>query len=93
MIFAVACCSSKTQKPRQCGCFNSPNEDMVRPDLLNEWDYTKNTLKPSEVAARSGKKAYWKCSVCGNEWTAVIASRSAGAGCPKWRDHKKRKEA
>ena len=65
----------------------------LRPDLLKEWDYEKNTINPAELAVRSGKKAYWKCSVCGNEWVAVIASRAAGAGCPKWRDHKKKKEA
>ena len=63
------------------------------PEIAREWDYEKNTINPAELAVRSGKKAYWKCSVCGNEWVAVIASRAAGAGCPKWRDHKKKKEA
>ena len=59
----------------------------LRPELLREWDYAKNTLNPTEVSIGSGKKAYWKCSVCGNEWVAVIASRASGCGCPNWRKH------
>jgi predicted nucleic acid-binding Zn-ribbon protein len=30
----------------------------------------------------SKKKVWWKCSKCGNEWMAVIRSRSVGCGCP-----------
>jgi DNA-directed RNA polymerase subunit RPC12/RpoP len=61
----------------------------LRPDLLKEWDYSKNTIKPTEVSLGCGKKACWKCSICGHEWSAVIASRAKGAGCPNWREHSK----
>ena len=61
----------------------------LKPDLLTEWDYEKNTLKPTEVSLGCGKKAYWKCSVCGHKWAAVIASRTKGIGCPNWREHKR----
>ncbi len=60
----------------------------LRPELMKEWDFEKNTLDPTKTALRSGKKASWKCSICGHQWEAVIASRSNGVGCPKWRDHK-----
>ena len=60
----------------------------LRPELLKEWDYTKNILKPTEVSISCGKKAYWKCHICGYEWAATIASRSTGTGCPNWRKHK-----
>lgn len=60
----------------------------LRPELLREWDYVKNTLNPNEVSIGSGKKASWKCCVCGHEWAASIASRAAGHGCPNWREHK-----
>lgn len=54
------------------------------PDLAAEWDYDKNyPLTPQDFTAGSGKKAWWKCSKCGNSWIAVIGSRNKGCGCPK----------
>lgn len=60
------------------------------PKLITEWDYeenSKNNLDPTMLAAHSGKKANWVCSVCGHKWAAVIATRTAGSGCPKARVH------
>lgn len=55
----------------------------LRPDLINEWDYDKNTeLDPTHIAVRSSKKAHWKCSTCGYEWVAAIYHRTGGRGCP-----------
>ena len=34
------------------------------------------------VFRRSGRKLEWKCDF-GHQWTAVIASRTSGSGCPK----------
>ena len=60
------------------------------PHLTGEWHPTKNyPLTPSSIAAGSGKKAWWKCSICGHEWAAVVANRNKGHGCP--RCSKKRK--
>ena len=53
-----------------------------RPDLTEEWLYSKNTVLPSEVTTGSGKKVWWQCGTCGHEWLATIASRTNGAGCP-----------
>ena len=64
----------------------------LKPELLNEWDYEKNSkigLFPDLISVGSGKKAFWKCFVCGHEWSAVIASRVKGHGCPNFRNHKK----
>jgi hypothetical protein len=36
---------------------------------------------PRMVKARSGKKVQWKCEF-GHSWTAIIANRSKGIGCP-----------
>ena len=58
----------------------------VCPILLKEWDYDKNgELKPENVAFASNKKVWWKCSLCGNEWQAMIASRTRNGdvGCRK----------
>lgn len=56
----------------------------VNPSLANEWHYDKNgALKPTMVVAGSGKKVWWKCSVCSHEWQATVASRNSGNGCAK----------
>ncbi len=57
---------------------------IKRPDLVKEWDIPKNLpLTPNDVTIGSGKKVWWKCSICGNEWQAVVCNRSNGNGCPK----------
>ena len=54
------------------------------PELREEWDYEKNTIDPSTVAAGSNKRAYWVCKECGHKWNAIISSRTqAKYGCPK----------
>lgn len=55
----------------------------IFPDLVSEWHLTKNgEITPQTVVARSNKKAWWQCSVCGNEWQAAISKRALGQGCP-----------
>lgn len=49
--------------------------------LLQEWDYEKNTLLPTEITTGSNKKAWWKCSR-GHSWEAVVVNRVSGTGCP-----------
>jgi transposase-like protein len=53
------------------------------PELVQEWDYEKNNLKPDEVMQRSNYKAWWKCSTCNHEWQARVYSRAQGRGCIK----------
>lgn len=49
--------------------------------LVDEWDYDKNTILPSEVSAGSDMYCYWKCQY-GHQWRAKIANRLHGTGCP-----------
>lgn len=51
------------------------------PILAQEWDPIKNSLKPSQVTAGSGKKIWWICNK-GHSWEATIVSRNRGNGCP-----------
>jgi len=54
-----------------------------KPHLIEQWDYAKNTLKPSEVTPNSHKYAFWKC-IKGHEWKANIKNRVTHvSGCPK----------
>lgn len=55
----------------------------VNPDLCKEWNYSKNKLLPSQYLPHSGKKVWWICNKCNNEWEATINARSKGHGCPK----------
>ena len=55
---------------------------IKNPELLAEWNTTKNdSLTPYDVTPGSGKKVWWKCSL-GHEWQATIGSRVNGNGCP-----------
>ena len=68
------------------------------PELAKQWHPTKNVcLKPTQVTANTGKKAWWLLSYdvpmdypiehlrgkhFNFEWQAVVSSRNSGIGCP-----------
>ena len=43
--------------------------------LLSEWDYEQNKLKPTEVSRTSVKRAWWKCRH-GHSWSMKINERT-----------------
>ena len=88
----------RTQRKSGCPCCRNlivvaGINDMAttHPQLLNEWDYGKNILIPTEIVAGTSRKAWWKCSVCGHEWEAAINTRKNGAGCPSCAIERRRK--
>lgn len=52
------------------------------PELLNEWDYSRNDKNPSEYACFSREKVWWICKR-GHRFKAAIGDRSKGTGCAK----------
>ncbi len=65
----------------------------THPQLLAEWDYSKNDILPTKIIAGSSKRIWWKCSN-GHEWNAVLDSRAHGNhGCPKCASHSKSAKA
>ena len=53
-------------------------------DLLEEWNYERNIILPSEISQGNANKVWWKCRLCGNAWETAIATRVKGSGnCPK----------
>ena len=59
------------------------------PTIAEEWDYEKNgDIKPEQFLPKSGKLVWWKCKVCGHEWTSTIKSRSNGSGCKECQKNK-----
>ena len=53
------------------------------PWLLEEWDFEKNVMEPTEITAGTTRAASWICSKCGFGWSASVLSRSRGSGCPR----------
>ena len=39
---------------------NKPKMLIEFSDLMEQWDYDKNTSEPSQFTAGSGKKAWWR---------------------------------
>ena len=56
---------------------------VVNPNVCEEWNYNRNDKRPDEYTPKSGKKVWWKCKECNNEWKTSIAKRNNGSGCPE----------
>lgn len=52
------------------------------PELVEEWDYTKNDKLPSEYTFKSNQSVFWKCKKCTYVYKAKISNRVIGRGCP-----------
>ena len=57
------------------------------PELLVEWDYNKNLIKPEEVSFSSRTKVWWVCPK-GHSYEASVEQRHAGNGCPYCSNHR-----
>ena len=54
----------------------------LRKELLNEWDYSKNTgIDPRKITLSSDRKAWWICPK-GHSYDVAIKYRTRGEGCP-----------
>ena len=53
----------------------------THPNLVNEWNYEKNEIKPEEVSKGSNKKVWWKCNK-GHSYIASVVNRCKGTSCP-----------
>lgn len=76
---------SKKYRPTPCpGCaIYEKSLGLLRADLAKEWHPTKNSITPYEIAAKSGKKVWWKCHVADDhEYEAPLCNRMKGTGCP-----------
>ena len=53
------------------------------PELLDEWDYSKNTISPFEITAGSKEKVWWICKI-GHSWQDSLTHRVHDKRyCPK----------
>lgn len=68
-------CSFKIADPR----YNTL--DVLYPVIASEWDYDKNSKKPSEVTSQNMSNVWWVCGALGHSWKGTIGNRVKGAGC------------
>ncbi len=55
----------------------------LEPELMNEWDFEKNSLDPKKISSRNDRKAWWICDR-GHSWYASIGQRvRTRSGCPQ----------
>jgi len=74
--------TSKNRKCIRCIPVGGSLEE-THPIISKEWDYSKNILKPNEIATFSNKKCWWLCNICGNSWRVQVQNRTnRGDGCP-----------
>lgn len=50
------------------------------PELLKEWDFKKNSVKPDEIIG-SNKKVWWVCPQ-GHSYFMRVSHKKDGSGCP-----------
>ena len=57
----------------------------TNPELIDEWDYTKNkNLTPYNTTRGQTKEVWWICKQCGHEWHAKISDRAIKKSkCPR----------
>lgn len=57
----------------------------THPDLLEEWDWAKNTIDPSSIITGGRHKVFWLCTNGHGSYLAETLRRAFGseAGCPK----------
>ncbi len=86
-----ACISDRTYRGSDCpfckGKACSHNNLATHfPELIKEWDYEKNSMKPEEYSYGSGKRVYWKCKEnSAHGWKTQISQRTnpkESTGCP-----------
>jgi hypothetical protein len=59
----------------------------THPRLLNEWDYSKNDILPSEIVAGTQRKVWWICSKEKHSWETRVVYRTISlSNCPKCMD-------
>jgi hypothetical protein len=51
------------------------------PEILKQWDYSKNKLLPEFVSVATGEKFWWICDKK-HSWQSSPANRKYGRGCP-----------
>ena len=56
----------------------------IRPELIEDWDYKRNTISPNELNAGSDTKVWWRCHICKHSWQTSVYNRARlSRNCPQ----------
>lgn len=50
--------------------------ETCNPDLMLDWDWEENSVKPSEIGKGASYRAKWKCHKCGFKWSSLVSDRN-----------------
>ena len=86
---ALCAHSNQRQKAQQ----ERPDISLLSPVLQKQWDHAANAqLGNIVIRPHSHRKASWKCEQCPDghlhQWTAPVANRTKGRGCPQCSGYK-----
>ena len=72
--------ASKRRKVRNSG----RDITITNPEIVNDWDYSKNKFSPNSYTAGANEVVYWLCSRCEKGWMAPVSRRTGHykSGCP-----------
>lgn len=83
--------SSIDRRKKGSGCPYCSNQKVlfgyndlfsIKPELIEEWNWDKNTIDPKEIYFKSNKSVWWKCNK-GHEWKTTVYSRvKLNTNCP-----------
>lgn len=64
------------------------------PQLMEDWDWSRNTVDPHTLRPGSDVRVHWKCHVCGFIWCSNLYHRTGRlSGCPQCLQGKQTSEA
>lgn len=71
--------------PRCVGSVVNDSNSLFQrcPELIREYDNTKNGRDVGTLTHKASYKAWWICQDCGYNWQAPVYRRTNGSGCPR----------
>jgi len=73
---------NKIENLRKSKLLKGKSFAQAKPELLSEWNYNKNEIKPNEISEKSHIQVWFKC-INNHEWQSTPQRRSRGDGCPE----------
>ena len=62
-------------------CTDANRLTINRPDLMERWDFNKNTLDPNKLTICTNEKVWWICEKEGHSYYASVSSQNYGKRC------------
>ncbi len=74
------CVSKKRSQKMSKPDFGKSFGDLY-PDLIKDWDYSRNDKTPFDYKPKSNFEVYWKCHICGYKYKKTICNKVLKSQC------------